>query len=486
MFPPVVFTNTTTRSARSSYQFFDIIVSMGNTSAILHTLKAFQNAPGLSLQIFSPPKEIFLVNGVTRKPQNLLTQIPLADSKLLLICEQGIFSAARWPLDKVNNCFSDFVFLIPTAIDRTCTLHFKLIRFGDIVQCEGYYQDYLNVIHSTSFAKLQTTSHSTKALTALLAEILNYYPGKPLVKVAPESVSPFCELLQNKSFSPSTDPISPWEKFCVEYAATQGRLLAKTFLAKALLYGFFGYAPDATEGMRHLNDAVAANCTDAFILKGMLSLYGSPVVSANEKEAALIFSDARFGDPAYAGTEVALLHTHLPYALAGSFKDCLSLFNHYVRQSKDCQKARFWIEKAESATSVTDSSQRDQLATCKAILEKKLNPPRPQEKEPLPATDPSCPSTNNAECKSRPNRLIFVLLGLPLGFIGLHFLYARRKNLFLITLLAGAFAVCEYLHLTSWLSPRETALCAMTNLFLWLGGAIFVKCDGYKRVMPWW
>ena len=218
-------------------------------------------------------------------------------------------------------------------------------------------------------------------------------------------------------------------------------------------------------------------------------VYGKGYVQAvklEEKEAALIFSDARFGDPAYAGTEVSLLHTHLPYALAGSFKDCLSLFNHYVRKSKDRQKARFWIEKAESATSATDPSQHDQLATCKAILEKKLNPPSPQEKEPLPATDPSCPSTNNAECKSRTKRLIFVLLGLPLGFIGLHFLYARRRNLFLITLLAGTFAVCEYLHLTSWLSPRETALCAMTNLILWLGGAIFVKCDGYKRVMPWW
>ena len=82
---------------------------------------------------------------------------------------------------------------------------------------------------------------------------------------------------------------------------------------------------------------------------------------------------------------------------------------------------------------------------------------------------------------SNRKRILFLLIGLFAGFVGLHYKYAYRNILY---------------HLT-WLSAVAALACFGINqgilgvilvavwLCLWLGGAVFVKTDGDKDVMKW-
>lgn len=82
---------------------------------------------------------------------------------------------------------------------------------------------------------------------------------------------------------------------------------------------------------------------------------------------------------------------------------------------------------------------------------------------------------------SEKKRAIFFLVGLLGGFLGLHFLYARRTFLFLLTLLSLVVFVVYAVKGQQLI----TLLSALTMAVLWLGGTLFAKKDGSNLPMKW-
>ena len=78
-------------------------------------------------------------------------------------------------------------------------------------------------------------------------------------------------------------------------------------------------------------------------------------------------------------------------------------------------------------------------------------------------------------------RFVFLLIGIFLGFIGLHFKYARRNGLFHLTWLALAAFITSMCMKCAGLG----GLFSILWLILWFGGSIFVKKDGDKKIMKW-
>lgn len=76
-------------------------------------------------------------------------------------------------------------------------------------------------------------------------------------------------------------------------------------------------------------------------------------------------------------------------------------------------------------------------------------------------------------------RIQFLIVGLSLGWLGLHFRYARRKNYFRVY----CAVVIAYL-----LAPRHSILwscCGLVIAWLWIGCSLFMRNDGFKRRMRW-
>ena len=90
-------------------------------------------------------------------------------------------------------------------------------------------------------------------------------------------------------------------------------------------------------------------------------------------------------------------------------------------------------------------------------------------------------ATLETESFSDRKRSLFLLIGVFVGFIGLHFKYARRKGLFHLTWLAlVGFIVCMCTK-----HEGIGGLFCLVWFVLWFGGAIFVKRDGSKKRMRW-
>lgn len=110
-----------------------------------------------------------------------------------------------------------------------------------------------------------------------------------------------------------------------------------------------------------------------------------------------------------------------------------------------------------------------------------------EKSEELPTFEDSEPLQKNGGLPQESNslsdrkRIVFLLLGVFLGFVGFHFKYARRELPFHLTWLSLAtFIVCMVMK-----HEAIGGLFSLVWLVLWLGGAIFVKRDGEKKMMKW-
>ncbi|MBR5549566.1 MAG: hypothetical protein IKU71_07535 [Kiritimatiellae bacterium] len=111
---------------------------------------------------------------------------------------------------------------------------------------------------------------------------------------------------------------------------------------------------------------------------------------------------------------------------------------------------------------------------------------------------------NNAEQKSSRKRWLFLLLGILFGWLGVHLAYARRWILFgiLWAALIGFFSNCGTTEKPTDASGQTTSAesqptkqtggndaiaipCFLTFAALWLGGALFIKKDGKRKLMKW-
>ena len=125
----------------------------------------------------------------------------------------------------------------------------------------------------------------------------------------------------------------------------------------------------------------------------------------------------------------------------------------------------------------------------KQVVEKPVAEPLPQQK-PVEKQISTAPDKGKAGSKvvvegggeiycdqnpkfSEKKRAIFMLIGLFFGFLGLHFLYARRTFLFLLTLLSSVLFII-YAVKGQQLIVLASAL---AMLVLWIGGTLFTKRD---------
>lgn len=90
-------------------------------------------------------------------------------------------------------------------------------------------------------------------------------------------------------------------------------------------------------------------------------------------------------------------------------------------------------------------------------------------------------STQKSDRTSDRKRIVYLLLGVFLGFVGLHFKYACRKVLFHLTWLSFVSFVVGIVIKQKLIS----GILGVAWLALWLGGAVFVKKDGHKKAMKW-
>lgn len=118
-------------------------------------------------------------------------------------------------------------------------------------------------------------------------------------------------------------------------------------------------------------------------------------------------------------------------------------------------------EKNDAANSVADS-----LPQQSAGAQAKPQAAKENEDDENDDDDNDDESTSiDIDPSNRKKRFVFVFLGLFLGLLGLHFVYAKRWGLLL-------------LHIVFVCATLAFPLCAVLCLSTWLGGTFFVKKDG--------
>ena len=110
----------------------------------------------------------------------------------------------------------------------------------------------------------------------------------------------------------------------------------------------------------------------------------------------------------------------------------------------------------------------------------------------------------DSELKSPRKRWLFLVLGILCGWLGVHLAYARRWIMFCVlwAALIGFFSNCGTTEKTPDASGQTATAesqptkrtggndaiaipCFLTFVALWLGGALFIKKDGKRKLMYW-
>ena len=164
--------------------------------------------------------------------------------------------------------------------------------------------------------------------------------------------------------------------------------------------------------------------------------------------------------------------------------------------AKFCGACGTRISGASVARDKNPEPAKEKPVSEKQELEKPVTEPLPQQKS-VEKQISAIPDKGNTESHAvvahdeeyeEPNpefsakkRVLFVLIGLFFGFLGLHFLYARRTFLFLLTLLSLVSLIAYAMKGQQLIVLAST----LAMLALWFGGTLFTKRDDFGLPMKW-